>query len=83
MKRSRYFGNFAALLVAAPLLLVVTTGVPGQPWLWALPFLLTFIGGVFADALETKQRRIFLVATGGILLMQAVLCVAVLPALAQ
>ena len=81
VKRSRYFGNFAALLVAAPLLVVVTTGVSGQPWLWALPFLLTFIGGVFADALETPQRRIFLVATGGILLMQAVLCVAALPTL--
>src|SRR5271170_5125319 len=83
LKRSRYFGNFAALLVAAPLLFVVTTGVSGQPWLWALPFLLTFIGGVFADALETPQRRIFLVATGGILVMQAALCVASLPALAR
>jgi hypothetical protein len=83
VKRSRYFGNFAALLVAAPLLLVITTGVQGQPWLWALPFLLTFIGGVFVDALETKQRRIFLVATGGILLMEVVLCLAALPGLAQ
>src|SRR5271170_7370263 len=83
VKRSRYFGNFAALLVAVPLLLVVTTGVQTQPWLWALPFLLTFIGGVFADALETKQRRIFLVATCGILLMQVVLCLVALPGLAQ
>jgi len=83
VKRSRYFGNFAALLVAAPLLLVVTTGVPSEPWLWALPFLLTFVGGVFADALETPQRRVFLAATAVILLMQAVLCVASLPALAQ
>ena len=83
VKRSRYFGNFAALLVAVPLLLVVTTGVQAEPWLWALPFLLTFIGGVFADALETRQRRMFLVATGGILLMQVGLCVAALPGLAQ
>jgi hypothetical protein len=83
IKRSRYFGNFAALLVAAPLLLVITTGVPAQPWLWGLPFLLTFIGGVFADALETPQRRIFLVATGGILVMQAGLCLASLPRLAK
>ena len=83
IKRSRYFGNFAALLVAAPLLVLVTTGVPGEPWLWALPFLLTFIGGVFADALETPQRRIFLVATGGILVMQAALCVASLSGLAK
>jgi len=83
VKRSRYFGNLAALLVAAPVLLVITTGIQAQPWLWALPFLLTFIGGVFADALETRQRRIFLAATAGILLMQAALCVASLPGLAQ
>lgn len=83
VKRSRYFGNFAALLVAAPLFLVVTTGVPAQPWLWALPFLLTFIGGVFADALETKQRQIFLAATAGILLMQAALCVTALQRMAE
>jgi hypothetical protein len=83
VKRSRYFGNLAALLVAAPLLLVVTTGVQAQPWLWALPFLLTFVGGVFADALETPQRRIFLAATAVILLMQAALCVASLPGLAS
>jgi hypothetical protein len=83
VKRSRYFGNFAALLVTFFVLPVVTTGVPSEPWLWALPFLLTFIGGVFADALETPQRRIFLVATAGILLMQAALCVVALPGLAQ
>ncbi len=81
VRRSRYFGNFAALLVAALLLPVITTGVQGKPWLWALPFLLTFIGGVFADALETPQRRIFLAATAGVLLLQAALCVASLSAL--
>jgi hypothetical protein len=83
VRRSRYFGNIAALLVAVPVLLVVTTGVQAQPWLWALPFLLTFIGGVFADALETKQRRVFLVATCGILLMQVVLCLASLPGISR
>ncbi|AXC14273.1 hypothetical protein ACPOL_5013 [Acidisarcina polymorpha] len=81
VKRSRYFGNLAALLVTALLLPIVTTGVPGEPWLWMVPFLLTFIGGVFADALETPQRRIFLIATCGILVMQAALCVASLPRL--
>jgi hypothetical protein len=83
VKRSRYFGNFAALLVAVPLLLVITTGVQAQPWLWALPFLLTFIAGVFADALETPQRKIFLAATGLILWMQVTLCVASLPGLGK
>jgi hypothetical protein len=82
-RRSRYFGNLTPLIISAVLLPVITTGVPGEPWLWALPFLLTFIGGVFADALETRQRRVFLFATGAILLMQGVLCVASLPGLAQ
>jgi hypothetical protein len=81
VKRSRYFGNFVPLLIAALLLPVITTGVIAQPWLWAQPFLLTFIGGVFADALETKQRRIFLVATVAIVVMQAALCVVSLPGL--
>jgi hypothetical protein len=83
VKRSRYFGNFAALLVALLILPVVTTGTLAEPWLWAMPFLLTFIGGVFADALETTQRRIFLAATAVILFMQAALCVMALPALSH
>ena len=43
---------------------LMTTQVTA-PWLWALPFLFTFIGGVFADALETRQRKMFLALTGG------------------
>ncbi len=43
---------------------LVTTQTVSAPWLWALPFLLTFVGGVFADALETRQRRLFLVLDG-------------------
>jgi hypothetical protein len=82
VKRSRYFGNFTPLLVAVILLPLVTTGVVAQPWLWAQPFLLTFIGGVFADALETKQRRIFLVATVAIVVMQAGLCLTALSRIA-
>lgn len=74
-RRSRYFGNTAPLLVGAPVLLQMTTGVPSEPWLWALPFLITFVGGVFADALETRWRKIFLWATGVVLAAQAVLCV--------
>ncbi len=75
-RRSRYFGNTAPLLVGAPLLLLVTTGVTSQPWLWALPFLTAFVGGVFADALETRWRKTFLCATGVVLGAQAILCVA-------
>ena len=78
-RRSRYFGNTAPLIVGAPLMLLTTTGVPSEPWLWALPFLLTFAGGVFADALETRWRRAFLWTTGVVLIAQAVLCLASLP----
>jgi hypothetical protein len=53
------------------------------PWLWALPFLFTFIGGVFADALETQYRKLFLVLTGTILAAQAMECLASLPLLAH
>ncbi|HEX3662870.1 MAG TPA: glycosyltransferase family 39 protein [Acidobacteriaceae bacterium] len=74
-RRSRYFGNTAPLLVGAPLLFLVTTGVPSETWLWALPFLIAFVGGVFADALETRGRRAFLWATGMVVVAQAVLCV--------
>jgi hypothetical protein len=83
MRRSRYFGNTAPLLVALLLLVVVTTGVPTQMWLWALPFLLAFVGGVFADVLETRYRRWFLWITGALLVAQAALCIAGLPLLVR
>ena len=73
-RRSRYFGNTAPLAVAALLMVLVTTGVPSEPWLWALPFLIAFVGGVFADALETRGRKAFLWATGVVLVAQAGLC---------
>ncbi|HEX4308448.1 MAG TPA: glycosyltransferase family 39 protein [Acidobacteriaceae bacterium] len=73
-RRSRYFGNTAPLLVGVPLLLLVTSGERSEPWLWALPFLIAFVGGVFADALETRWRKPFLWATGVVLLGQVVLC---------
>lgn len=81
-RRSRYFGNTAPLLVGVPLLFLVTTGVHSEPWLWALPFLITFVGGVFADALETRWRRVFLWATGVVLFAQAALCLASLSGVA-
>jgi len=79
VKRSRYFGNTAPLIVALSLLPLITTQVTSQPWLWAIPFLLTFIAGIFADALETKHRKLFLGLSGGIVLTQALLCFATLP----
>lgn len=82
-RRSRYFGNTTPLIVAALLLVLITPGAQSEPWLWALPFLLAFTGGVFADVLETKYRKIFLWTTGAVLLAQAALCIAGLPLLTQ
>ena len=78
-RRSRYFGNTAPLLLGLCFLPLVTTGIFGQPWLWALPFLLTFVAGVFADALETPHGRIFRWAVAAMVALQAVLTMA-LPA---
>lgn len=79
--RSRYFGNTAPLLCSLVLLLLVLTGVPGTPSLWALPFLLTFIGGVFADAYESPRGRLALAAAGAIVALQMIFCLLSLPGL--
>lgn len=81
LRRSRYFGNTAPLFCAAVLFLLVTTGAPASPWLWAQPFLLTFVGGVFADAYESERPRVALAAGGAIVALQAVLCILSLPGL--
>ncbi len=81
LRRSRYFGNTAPLLCVLALLPLVTTGVPGSPLLWALPFLLTFIGGVFADAYESPRSRVAMAAGGAIVLLQAIFCILSLPGL--
>jgi hypothetical protein len=81
VRRSRYFGNTAPLLSTLVLFGLVMTGVPGSPWLWALPFLLTFIGGVFADAYETQRGRLALAAAGAIAVLQVVFCLLSLPQL--
>jgi len=80
-RKSRYFGNTLPLLCAAVLFLLVMTGAPGTPWLWALPFLLTFVGGVFADAYQGPRGKLALAAGGAIVLAQAVLCIINLPSL--
>src|SRR5579885_1067766 len=82
-RRSRYFGNTTPLIVSLILLALITTGVHSQTWLWALPFLLTFVGGLFADVLATRYRRPFRGITGGILVAQAALCLTSLPLLWQ
>jgi hypothetical protein len=81
LSKSRYFGNTAPLLCFLALILLVMTGAPGTPWLWSLPFLLTFVGGVFADAYEEPKGRLAMAAAGTIVLLQAVFCVLSLPGL--
>jgi hypothetical protein len=83
LRKSRYFGNTAPLLCFLVLVLLAMTGAPGAPWLWALPFLLTFVGGVFADAYEGPQGRLAMAAAGSMVLLQAVFCVLSLPGLLQ
>lgn len=81
LRKSRYFGNTAPLLFALVLVPLVMTGVPGSPLLWAVPFILTFIGGVFADTFEGPQERLAMAAAGAIVVLQAVFCVLSLPGL--
>lgn len=80
-RRSRYFGNTTPLIVGTTLMFILTTGVPSEPWLWALPFLIIFVGGIFADALETRWHRVFVVCTWIVVAAQAALCCASLPGL--
>ena len=82
-RRSRYFGNTAPLAMVFAIVSLETTQVLTAPWLWALPFLFTFVGGVFADALETRQRRLFLATAGLVVGTQALVCLSVLSSLAR
>ena len=81
VRRSRYFGNTAPLLSAVVFFCLVMTGAPGSPWLWGLPFLLTFIGGVFSDAYESPRGRLAIAAGVSVVVLQAVFCILSLPGL--
>jgi hypothetical protein len=84
VRRCRYFGNTSPLLMVLGLVPIITTQAMSRPWLWALPFLFTFLGGVYADVLESSRyRKLFLALTGLILVTQGLLCLAVLPAIAH
>jgi hypothetical protein len=77
-RRSRYFGNTTPLLCAL-ICLVLTlwiNGAAGAPWLWAVPFLLTFLAGVFADAYESARPRLALAVGAGLVLAQLAVCAA-------
>jgi hypothetical protein len=81
LRPSRYFGNSTPLLCFLALVPLITPGVRSTPWLWAVPFLLTFIGGVFADAYESPRRNLALAAAGAVVVLQAVFCILSLPGL--
>jgi hypothetical protein len=81
VRRSRYFGNTAPLLCFLILIVLITTGVQSTPWLWSIPFLLTFVGGVFADAFESQRGKVFVMAAACLIALQVVLCIMSLPGL--
>jgi len=81
LRKTLYFGNTTPLLISLLLLNIITTGIPGNPLLWAQPFLLTFIAGVFADAYDSPRGNLVVAASGSIVLLQAVFCVLSLPGL--
>lgn len=83
VRRSRYFGNTVALIMYLGIAFLTTTQVRSAPWFWALPFLFTFLGGVFADALETRQRKLYLALAGLLIVTQAIVCWATLPELGR
>jgi hypothetical protein len=73
-KRTRYFGNTTPLLVMAALFMLHHDGA--QAVIWALPFAFTFIGGIFADLLETPGRKIVAWSLGSALAGYAALAIA-------
>jgi hypothetical protein len=82
LRKTLYFGNTAPLLATLTLLFLVTLGAPGgMPLLWAMPFLLAFIGGVFADAYDAPRGKLAIAACAAIVLLQAIFCVLSLPGL--
>lgn len=81
VRRSRYFGNTTPLLCSLALIPLVLTGTQGSPLLWSLPFVFTFVAGVFADAYESPRSRLALAAGGGIILLQVIFCFLSLPGL--
>lgn len=56
-KRTRYFGNTAPLLVWGALLYwALVSPMALIASVWALPILFVFIGGIWADLLETRHK---------------------------
>lgn len=73
-RKSRYFGNTVPLLCALVCLVTIPAGSPAGAWLWAQPFLFTFVGGVFADAYESRHGRWAVAAAAACVTLQAAVC---------
>ena len=71
-KRPRYFGTAAPLVVACALPWWSERFSSGASVIWSLPFAFTFIGGVYADLLESRffagRYRKLVVTTASVLL---------------
>jgi hypothetical protein len=70
-KRTRYFGNWTPLIVIALLFMFRFAG--SSPLIWAAPFAFVFAGGIAADLLESKCRRVTQIALVLLIGAQAVL----------
>lgn len=75
-RRSRYFGNttplLCTLLCGASVLLVK----PYISWTWAIPFLLTFLAGIFADACEGEHAGLAQILGMALVLLQCLSLIA-------
>jgi hypothetical protein len=73
--RTRFFGNTAPLLVAAEIALLaifMPNAAGGIFFFYALPFLIVFSAGVFADLFESRRYHSFAVGVGyGAIMAQA------------
>lgn len=72
--RTRYFGNNAPWIVCIALapLALLTGSTHADPWMWILPFIFLFVGGMSADWLESRRRRPALIALSVLLSVYAV-----------
>lgn len=80
-KRARYFGNAAPFLVATTMFAIgyfMPSAVAWEHLLKALPFAFVFVGGMFADLLETRYRAEVVVLTVVLLASHAALGLAAL-----
>jgi hypothetical protein len=74
-RRTRYFGITAPLLVSALLIYwALVTPMALIASIWALPFVFVFIGGIWADLLESNRGKWFAVALLLLLAENAYFC---------